>query len=330
MGAAMGGSGGCTAGAIGALVGETAAELFNGDASKAREFTLELSQITSVAAAALLGQDANTALMTATNAVNNNYLSHTDRHKLKEAERNCLATGDKGSCDTAIVLRLKDERANAYLQSAVANCEGEACSQLMNYIRSEQTALGCPASVVTACQDAPMLDEAWKVVSAKAQGLEPVYPETWILDGKLLWDAGKGIAGAVTSRPVRSTPDALMGNRGHISGGISGDPNGGVKSALGGVSGRGLQEGLGRKIYLVDDFYQVEGSSFKFSKYYYERLWSTGRGAPFLQAEEVLKTARTVMPDRMKSGFFRYVNDKLEMVYNPITKEVWHIQPVRK
>ena len=89
MGAAMGGSEGCTAGAIGALVGETAAELFNGDASKAREFTLQLSQITSVAAAALLGQDANTALMTATNAVNNNYLSHTQWAELAKELNQC-------------------------------------------------------------------------------------------------------------------------------------------------------------------------------------------------------------------------------------------------
>lgn len=85
----------------------------------------------------------------------------------------------------------------------------------------------------------------------------------------------------------------------------------------------------GSEIKLVDGFYQAEGSAFKFSEYYYNRLWSTGRGAPFVQAEEVLNTAKTITPDRM-AGFNRYVNDAFEMVYNPATKEVWHIQPLRE
>jgi RHS repeat-associated protein len=82
----------------------------------------------------------------------------------------------------------------------------------------------------------------------------------------------------------------------------------------------------GREIMLVNGFYQAEGSAFKFSQYYYEKLWSTGRGAPFLQADEVLKTATKVVPDRMK-GFNRYENGSYEMIYNPATKEVWHLQP---
>jgi filamentous hemagglutinin len=86
---------------------------------------------------------------------------------------------------------------------------------------------------------------------------------------------------------------------------------------------------LGREIKLVDGFYQAEGSAFKFSEYYYNRLWSTGRGAPFLQAEEVLSTTKTITPDRM-TGFNRYVNDAFEMIYNPTTKEVWHLQPLGK
>jgi filamentous hemagglutinin len=86
---------------------------------------------------------------------------------------------------------------------------------------------------------------------------------------------------------------------------------------------------IGREIKLVDGFYQAEGSAFKFSEYYYNKLWSTGRGAPFLQAEEVLNTAKMVTPDRM-AGFNRYVNDVFEMIYNPTTKEVWHLQPLGK
>ena len=56
---------------------------------------------------------------------------------------------------------------------------------------------------------------------------------------------------------------------------------------------------IGREIKLTDGFYQAEESAFKFSEYYYKKLWGTGRGAPFLQAEEVFKTAKTIVPDRM-------------------------------
>lgn len=51
------------------------------------------------------------------------------------------------------------------------------------------------------------------------------------------------------------------------------------------------------------------------------------RGVPFVQAAEVLKTATTVIPDRMV-GFYRYANGSMEMVYNPTTKEVRYLQPL--
>ena len=100
-----------------------------------------------------------------------------------------------------------------------------------------------------------------------------------------------------------------------------------VTAGLGALSAAGEASLLGREIQLADGFYQAEGSAFKFSAYYYEKLWATGRGAPFLQAEEVLATARTVTPDRM-AGFYRYTNEFMEMVYNPTSKEVWHLMPL--
>lgn len=75
---------------------------------------------------------------------------------------------------------------------------------------------------------------------------------------------------------------------------------------------------VGREIKVVDGFYQAEGAAFKFSSHYYNKLWSTGRGAPFLQAEELLNTAKTTTPDPM-AGFNRYTNDAFEMIYNPTT-----------
>ncbi len=78
---------------------------------------------------------------------------------------------------------------------------------------------------------------------------------------------------------------------------------------------------------LKDGFYEVNG--FKFSDFYYNKLWNTGRGAPSLAAGEILQGATNVTPDAIKAGFFRYEFGGWEMVYNPITKEVWHIQPMR-
>lgn len=101
---------------------------------------------------------------------------------------------------------------------------------------------------------------------------------------------------------------------------------------------RGISEGVEsgafcatnsvRKISFSNGFYEATGLPFKFSEYYYHKLWSTGRGAPFLQAEEVLSTATSISPDRM-NGFYKYLNGNLEMVYNPNSKEVWYLMPVR-
>jgi filamentous hemagglutinin len=79
---------------------------------------------------------------------------------------------------------------------------------------------------------------------------------------------------------------------------------------------------------LKNGYYEVNG--FKFSEYYFNKLWSTGRGAPSLVAKEVLEGgAKTAVPDAIKAGFNKYVYGGWEMVYNPATKEVWHLQPIR-
>ena len=76
-----------------------------------------------------------------------------------------------------------------------------------------------------------------------------------------------------------------------------------------------------------DGYYEVNGV--KFSDYYYNKLWDTGRGGSSLVANEILKGATSRTPDLIKPGFFKYIFGGWEMVYNPITKEVWHIQPVK-
>jgi filamentous hemagglutinin len=78
---------------------------------------------------------------------------------------------------------------------------------------------------------------------------------------------------------------------------------------------------------LKDGYYEVNG--LKFSEYYYNKLWSTGRGAPSLVANEILASGAKGVPDAVKAGFFRYISGGWEMVFNPTTKEVWHLQPLR-
>jgi hypothetical protein len=78
---------------------------------------------------------------------------------------------------------------------------------------------------------------------------------------------------------------------------------------------------------LKGGYYEVNG--FKFSKYYYEKLWNTGRKAPSLIAKLVLEgTDGKGVPDIRRPGFFYYVYGGWELVYNPVTTEAWHLQPI--
>ena len=47
-----------------------------------------------------------------------------------------------------------------------------------------------------------------------------------------------------------------------------------------------------------------------------------------LVANEILLSAKNIKPD-IKPGFFRYESLGWEMIYNPVTKEIWHIQPMK-
>ncbi|EMG9444001.1 contact-dependent inhibition toxin CdiA, partial [Escherichia coli] len=86
--------------------------------------------------------------------------------------------------------------------------------------------------------------------------------------------------------------------------------------------------GIGKKISFDGDFYTVDGM--KFSKSYYEKLWEQGRPAPFVQAREVLNSNPKIEPDpRGAPGYLRYEGAGLEMIYNPKTGQVGHIQPVK-
>jgi len=82
--------------------------------------------------------------------------------------------------------------------------------------------------------------------------------------------------------------------------------------------------GDGTRAVLRDGYYYVNG--FKYSQYYYERLWNTGRHAPSLISRMILEATKGQgVPDPVKEGFYRYVYDGWTLVYNPTTKEIWHL-----
>ncbi|WP_162237197.1 DUF637 domain-containing protein [Erwinia sp. Leaf53] len=85
----------------------------------------------------------------------------------------------------------------------------------------------------------------------------------------------------------------------------------------------------GRPITLENGFYVADG--LKISTSYYDRLWQQGRKAPFLQAREILNSNPKVMQDpRGAPGYMRYEVGGIEMVYNPTTGQIGHIQPLKK
>jgi hypothetical protein len=78
------------------------------------------------------------------------------------------------------------------------------------------------------------------------------------------------------------------------------------------------------KEFFKDGYCEVNG--FKFTEYYYKKLWEKGRKASTLAAQAILDNAKTIVPDAEKLGFFKYIADGWEMVYNPVTREIHHIQ----
>jgi hypothetical protein len=80
---------------------------------------------------------------------------------------------------------------------------------------------------------------------------------------------------------------------------------------------------------LKETYYEVNG--FKFTQFYYDTLWNNGRRCPGFRAESVLRGATTIMPDpRGYEGFFKYIHNDWEMIFNPSTKVVAHLSPISK
>lgn len=76
---------------------------------------------------------------------------------------------------------------------------------------------------------------------------------------------------------------------------------------------------------LKNGYYEVNG--FRFSEYYYNRLWNTGRKAPSLIVQSILENATSITADA-HAGCFMYKTAEWEMIYNPSTHTIHHLKPL--
>lgn len=298
------------AGANKALIDLAGEKIFPGAAhDQVLAMTSQLLGMTVAAAAGGSDKDQQVAGWVAQQATANNYLTHAQKEAIsKQLEEAC---GKDVQCQENELSKWKpiadsqngfneaeqaqfDQASKTLGDKLLLNCQSEFC-KAFTLVSVKMANLSC--GTISCLRE----------TAGETQKSQYLLQRQW---GKLFLDAlgdGGAIAGAIL--PVLTASKAVGGAETII------DVAGGAKGSL-------------PEIKMVDGFYQAEGTPFKFSEYYYNRLWSTGRGAPFVQADEVLKTATTVTPDRM-AGFFRYTNGSMEMVYNPVTKEVWHLQPLR-
>ena len=212
---------GCAPGAVGAAAAELAAQYYMENRADAdlppqqnKADALGFARLVAGVGGILAGgggenvQAVEIAASTGANAAANNYLAHAERMALDKAQSSCYTTGDPAACATAASLQRKDELSDKLLTNAVASCIGEECNDVANFIQNQIGSLGCTAPRV--CPDYDTLNSYWAIAQEKAQGLEPVYPEGWVLDGKAALDLGRFGFGALTGAvgPRRSL-DAL-------------------------------------------------------------------------------------------------------------------------
>ncbi len=186
VGALTGGASGAAGAAAGTLAAPQVAE-----ALQAAGITGPLADILTATASTAAGAAAGGAsgAAAAGNEVANNYLQHQERLLLNQSLQACYANGDASACGTAAALKEKDQLSDKLLANAVATCNGTECDDVSKFIQHQMAELGC--TIPSACQDQGTLHDYWRVVQSKAQGLEAVYPESWVLDAKLVFDLGK-------------------------------------------------------------------------------------------------------------------------------------------
>ena len=93
-----------------------------------------------------------------------------------------------------------------------------------------------------------------------------------------------------------------------------------------------MVKGVGKVLGKADDAVKygseiIERNGFKFTKDYYDKLWSTGRKAPSLIAQEIIAGAGSSVPDLFDSRFVVYTYNEWRLVIDPVTKFIQHLGP---
>ncbi|CAM8633227.1 VENN motif-containing domain containing protein [Comamonadaceae bacterium] len=140
-GAAMGGS--CESGAVGAVVGELAAEYINPTADPAlREQTLAFAKTIAAVAGVIVGgggnnaADVNIAATAGANAAENNYLSPKNNLKRNIAQDACAKDPGSPACNTAAKLNAIDQRTDEALAKLAAACTPGNLAACQDLIRT--------------------------------------------------------------------------------------------------------------------------------------------------------------------------------------------------
>lgn len=130
----------CGAGALGAVVGELSAGLYNNGRAEAsllpESDTVQFASMMSGIAAAVAGQDAQgvaIAASTGANAAENNWLNHADAEQLKLLKQKRLAGQCSTQCEQEIAgLELLDKLNNRLLLNACVNGTQAECTAQLN------------------------------------------------------------------------------------------------------------------------------------------------------------------------------------------------------
>ena len=188
IGGLTGGVGGAAGAAAGTLSAPAVADaLQNAGIDASGVLGQTITALASTAAGAAVGGTAGA--VAAGNEVVNNYLKHAERLALAKAQKACFADAASAACGTVVALQVKDQLSDKLLSNAAASCKGAECNEVTNFIQTQMNSLGCTSP--SACQDYNTLSSYLRVTQEKAQGLEAVYPEGWLLDAKAVLDLGK-------------------------------------------------------------------------------------------------------------------------------------------
>ncbi|MCP1621437.1 two-partner secretion domain-containing protein [Pseudomonas nitroreducens] len=273
-----------------------------------REALVTMSaQVVGVLAGALQSPDADSktlesAAWVAKNSAQYNYLAH----ELEDFEREAATCRAKNNCDEVKERFRQLSVANDDQLAAVCSVNPGGCVNAFGYLVTERLELQQKIEALYVNDQIPLDMKAdlhrYNMQNIAAVGQLIKASKTLDLESMGISaekaDWGASLAAAIVG--------VALGNKG-----------GAAKGAVG-----------GKAIEFDGQFYSVDG--LKFSKSYYDRLWEQGRPAPFVQAKEVLASSPKITPDpRGAEGYFRYEGAGLEMIYNPSTGQVGHIQPIR-